>query len=297
MTTSEADLTATRPLFETISAPEAEVNLGPLAPLIGTWRGAGGWNLIAVPAPPAKNCHPTFTLLIEQIIDTIIFKPILALVPNRGGQIGIMKIPGLYYEQTVYQQTNPTQLMHIENGMWLLMPLPQPPMSGTTAPANWLPQVARMSTIPHGNSLVAVGTAAQSAGGPAIPKNNALPDTGQVQFPAGYLDPYLSGGKIKTDDVNQVLQVANQGVQIRQTTTLDVSTANGGGIANIPFIQANADARSFKGTFWLETLQADLLPRRLQYSQQVDLFFISRPDGEGLVKWPHVTVSTLTKQA
>lgn len=296
-TSAEAELTATRPLFETISAPEAEVLLGPLAPLIGTWKGSGGWNLIAVPAPPAPNCHPSFTLLVEQIIDTITFKPILALVPNRGGLIGIMKIPGLYYEQTVYQQTNPTQLMHIENGMWLLMPLPQPLMSGTHPPKDWVPQVARMSTIPHGNSLVAVGDVTQGNGGPAIPKNSAVPDVGQVPFPAGYLDPYLFGGKIKTDDVNAVLRDANQGVQIRNTTTLDVSTANGGGIANIPFIQANADARSFKGTFWLETLQADLLPRRLQYSQQVDLFFISRPDGEGLVKWPHITVSTLTKQA
>jgi hypothetical protein len=299
MTTStEADLTATRPLFETISAAEAEVNLGPLAPLVGTWRGAGGWNLIAVPAPPLpKQSQPRFTLLIEQIIDTIVFKPILALVPNRGGLIGIMKIPGLYYEQTVYQQSNPTQLMHIENGMWLLMPLPQPPMPGTHPPKDWVPQIARMSTIPHGNSLVAVGEVTERSGGPVIPTNSALPEIGQVQFIPGYLDPYLFGAPIKTDDVNNVLRGANEDVPIRHTTTLDVSTANGGGIANIPFIQANADARNFKGTFWIETLQAASQPTRLQYSQQVDLFFISRLDGQGLVKWPHITVSTLTKQA
>jgi len=297
MATTEADLTATRPLFEAISASEAEVNLGPLAPLVGTWQGPGGWNLIAVPAPPLKGrSQPGFTLLIEQIIDTIVFKPILALVPNRGGLIGIMKIPGLYYEQTVYQQTNPTQLMHIENGMWLLMPPPEPLPPNTRLPANYVPQVARMSTIPHGNSLVAVGGVTANNGGPDIPKNSALPETGQVPFPSGYADPYTHGAPINTADVNKVLRDANQGVQIRNTTTLDVSTANGGGIANIPFITANADARSFKGTFWLETLQGDLLPRRLQYSQQVDLFFISRLDGEGLVKWPHITVSTLTKQ-
>lgn len=97
--------------------------------------------------------------------------------------------------------------------------------------------------------------------------------------------------------MNEVLRNANRGVQFRHTVTLDVSTDKGGGVANIPFIQADADARSFKSTFWIETLQADSQPGRLQYSQQVDLFFISRPDGEGLVKWPHVTVSTLTKQA
>ena len=292
-TSAEAELTATRPLFETISPSEAEVVLGPLAPLVGTWQGSGGWNIIAVPAPGGVEA---FTLLVEPIIDTIIFKPILALVPNRGGNVGLMKIPGVYYEQTVYLQTAPTQLMHIENGMWLLLPLPQPPLAGSAKPRGWVPQIARMSTIPHGNSLVAVGGVAEGDGGPTIATNSAFPDQGQVPFLPGYTDPYMRQ-KINTTDMNKVLRDANQGVQIRHTTTFDVSTANGGGIANIPFIQAHADARNFKCTFWLESLQGDLLPRRLQYSQQVDLFFISRPDGEGLVKWPHITVSTLAKQA
>ena len=293
MVTTEAELTSTRPQFETISPTEAEVVLGPLAPLVGTWKGSGGWNIIAVPAPGGQEA---FTLLVEPIIDTIVFKPILALVPNRGGNVGMMKIPGVYYEQTVYQQTAPTQLMHIENGMWLLMPVPQPPMGGSAKPpANLVPQVARMSTIPHGNSLVAVGGVAESNGGPTIPSNSAFPDVGQVSFLPGYTDPYMRQ-KINTTDMNKVLRDANQGLLIRHTTTLDVSTANGGGIANIPFVQAHADARNFKCTFWIETV-GDLLGKRLQYSQQVDLFFISRPDGEGLVKWPHITVSTLAKQA
>lgn len=140
-----------------------------------------------MPAPPLSSGMPAFTLLIEQIIDTITFKPILALVPNRGGSVGIMQIPGLYYEQMVYQQSEPTQLMHIENGMWLLMPLPQPLMAGTQKPpANWVPQVARLSTIPHGNSLVAVGEVTESDSGPDMPKNSARPDIGQVNFPRLY---------------------------------------------------------------------------------------------------------------
>jgi hypothetical protein len=297
VTSAEAELTATRPLFKTISAAEAEVDLGPLAALVGTWHGSGGWNLIAVPAPPAPNGEPGFTLLIQPIIDTITFKPILALVPNRGGLIGIMKIPGLYYEQTVYQETEPTQLMHIENGMWLLMPLPEPLLPGSFKPAQWRPQVARLSTIPHGNSLVAVGDVTQSDGGPTMPENSAFPDVGQVSFRPGYTDPYMGHPAINTLDVNEVLRDANKGLQFGQTVTLDVATGNGGGIANIPFIQANADARSFKSTFWIETLAGQTQADRLQYSQEVDLFFMSRPDGEGLVKWPHITVSTLTKQA
>src|ERR1700739_3576960 len=114
---TEAELTSTQPLFKTISADEAAVDLGPLAQLVGTWKGSGGWNIIAVPAPGGVEAFP---LLVQPIIDTITFKPILALVPNRGGNVGVMQIPGLYYEQTVYQQTNPTQTMHIEKGMCIL---------------------------------------------------------------------------------------------------------------------------------------------------------------------------------
>jgi hypothetical protein len=68
----------------------------------------------------------------------------------------------------------------------------------------------------------------------------------------------------------------------------------GGGTANIAFLQGatggpNARAARVTATFWLETLQGDAEPRRLQYSQLVLLNF------NGL-SWPHVTVGTLDKQ-
>ena len=52
---------------------------------------------------------------------------------------------------------------------------------------------------------------------------------------------------------------------------------------------SNANAAHVTATFWLETLQGDTEPRRLQYSQLVLLNFAG-------LSWPHVTVATLQKQ-
>ena len=95
---------------------------------------------------------------------------------------------------------------------------------------------------------------------------------------------------------NTVLRAAPP--QIATTTTLHVSSRDaavpGGGTANIAFLTGakdgpNAVAARVAATFWLETLQGDTEPRRLQYSQLVLLNF------NGL-SWPHVTVATLNKQ-
>jgi hypothetical protein len=262
--------------------------LGPLAGLSGTWFGSNGWNSIAVPAFPGD-----FTLLVRPIIETITFTPIGALVPDRGGEAGIMQIPGLHYElQVTDAQTN--QAMHIENGMWLLLQ-----DAGTT-------QVARMCTVPHGNSVLAMGTASRFGGAPVIPNPLVVPDTGKGA-PTGYSD----GWHVPTSD-GFVAGMPNEfllktlgaqieaGMTVTDTVTLDVTTqAAGGGILNIPFITANADCRAMTSTFWLETMDdgqgGTFL--QLQYSQQVDLFFVKKfDDPSQLIKWPHVTVNTLVKQ-
>src|SRR5262249_26250548 len=85
---------------------------------------------------------------------------------------------------------------------------------------------------------------------------------------------------------------------ITTTTTLHVESRDtsipGGGTANIAFLHGskagpNANAALVTATFWLETLQGDKQPSRLQYSQIVLLNF------NGL-SWPHITVATLQKQ-
>jgi hypothetical protein len=84
---------------------------------------------------------------------------------------------------------------------------------------------------------------------------------------------------------------------VTSTTRLHVSstagTIVGGGTANTAFLVGtkdgpNADAAHVVTTFWLQTLQGDTEPKRLQYSQVVLLNFAT-------LSWPHITVGTLTK--
>ena len=99
-----------------------------------------------------------------------------------------------------------------------------------------------------------------------------------------------------------LLDLANQGVNIVKTTTLTVDTNNAtGGIVNIPFVVKQANAASMKSTFWIQEL-ADKDSHgnsklRLQYLQIVMLDFFPRRDGlPGTIRWPHISINTLEKE-
>lgn len=86
-------------------------------------------------------------------------------------------------------------------------------------------------------------------------------------------------------------------------TRLEADTAiASGGIANVPFIVKQANADAMKPFFWIQELEetegyGNLKPR-LQYLQIVLLDFFPRIDGlPGLIRWPHVSISTIEKVA
>ena len=91
-------------------------------------------------------------------------------------------------------------------------------------------------------------------------------------------------------DPNTVLTADIAGQNITHTEVLIVDSATSGGIANIPFVAANANAASASAIFWIERVQPEFGPHhmQLQYTQTVLLNF------RGL-SWPHVSVATLTK--
>lgn len=261
--------------------------LGPLADLIGTWVGNNGWNLIAVPVTGAGG-NESFLLEVMPVNETITFSPIGAAVPNKGFPEPTF-VYGLQYELRVSDQLN-SQPLHIENGMWLLL-------DNSPTPAS--PSIARQSVIPHGDSLLALGDYSIKEGPPNIPDINAVPDPGPAA-PLGYTDPWLSPvipGFSKVNP-NQTLQDFIKQQDIVQTTTLSVSTANQGGIVNIPFIVKNANATAFESVFWIETVKSSTGTtfQQLQYSQQTNLNFIQKFGAPGLIMWPHVNINTLVKQ-
>ena len=83
---------------------------------------------------------------------------------------------------------------------------------------------------------------------------------------------------------------ASTGQTLTHITRLITSTANAGGIDNIPFIVTNAETLTLDSAFAIETVRGpdgrEFL--QLQYSQTALLNF-------GGLSYPHVTVGTLVK--
>ncbi len=308
--------------------------LGPLALLPGEWKGEGtGWNMIALPFNDAPAGKPKYRILMNQYNEQLKFSFVDDNVPNRG-LAGIIDDSGeddqfaatLDYQQTI-QQTHAEDFpesglaggadlpIHHEPGLWLYMKNLQTTDKDITGDA--VLEVARLATIPHGNSVLALGTQNVSDGPPEIPRISGLPigrfDDLDTDI---YLEPYkhfrdnpFKGGNnnpafpgFSPIEMNEILRFDNQNVDIKKTTTLTVdSTRQDAGISNIPFVAKQAEPVSMKSTFWIQELEDDYKKGkpnlRMQYSQVVMLdFFIPRADGlPGRAQWPHISINTLTK--
>jgi hypothetical protein len=282
---------------------EIDNKLGPLAGLIGTWKGNSGWNLIAVPSQ--LHGEPQFTLLIQQYSEILTFTPITAPVPNRGGATQQF-ITGLLYELTINDMKYPNGILHIENGMWLNMTdieaQPDGPVVESIAVNTDLAPftIARMSAIPHGDVVIALGNSTTSSAAPVFPVISAIPNPAGLPPVFGYIDPYTNNQfskEFNTANVNSTLAALAATQTITKVTTITVDTANkGGSISNIPFVEQHVDPSRFQSTFWIEDVVSDGLSfQQLQYSQQADLNFIKKFKLPGDILWPHVNVNTLRK--
>jgi hypothetical protein len=277
--------------FVRLSGPAHQVadSLGPLAGLVGTWMGSKGWEIIAVPSvrqmPDSKDTVESFRLIVRPYIEIITFVPIGAPVPNRGYPNDLF-ITGVQYEMRITDaETN--QPLHLEVGMWLYLPEQQQTM-------------ARSATVPHGDSLLALGNSQVINGKPTIPSLDVIPDIGGVK--AGYTDPYIRlppPATFLAKNVSQPLQEAIASQNIIETVQLQISTANGGGGLNIPFVTAQANTTAFTCSYWIETIKTETgdTVQQLQYLQQSNLNFIKQFNTSGnLIMWPHVNLNTLQKQ-
>jgi hypothetical protein len=139
--------------------------LGLLGGLSGTWKGHG-FNLIARP-DFHDNVGGNVTDLYLQLNhtrETLTFTPIGGPVPNRGFGQDDIELFGLTYLQQISDAALDGAL-HIEPGIWVTQP-------NTTFPPESVPKpqqlVARMATIPHGNSVLAEGIAEPFNGPPVL---------------------------------------------------------------------------------------------------------------------------------
>lgn len=323
-------------------------NLGPLEQLLGVWTANGtGWNMIALPFQnaPAAPAGFKFRLLMNQYDEELRFTFVDDGVPNRGltraGDPDFDQfVVTLDYQQRIAQvaaEDRPPSLdagaaglpIHHEPGLWLYdknRRAKDDHIVGDQVSEVVL-DVARLASIPHGNSVLALGRSERHDGMPEIPALSGLPSGRfeDVKTPAYDFksDPYLEPYKhyinspfmgtvnpvavpgfpgFSPADMNEILRFANKGVKILRTTTLTVdSTRKNGGVRNAPFSVREAEAASMKSTFWIQELaEKDAFgnPKlRLQYSQIVMLnFFRPREDEHpGLAVWPHISIATLEK--
>ena len=307
-------------------------DLGALQLLPGKWRGRKtGWNMIALPfqgAPTGFN----FRVLMNQYDEDLNFTFVDSGVPNRGlldpatGPDFDQFLVTLDYQQQIKQvvaEDFPASglagdrglAIHHEPGLWLNM------KNLRTGGLD----IARLASIPHGNSLLALGHSKTDTRMPDIPMINGLPlgrfediESGGYDFET---DPYLAPYKHYIDnpffgtsssaggfpgfspgDMNAILRHANRNVNIVRTTTLAVDTKlENAGVVNIPFIVKEAEATSMRSTFWIQELkEKDPYGKpklRMQYSQVVMLdFFRPREDQlPGRAQWPHISINTLHK--
>ncbi|MDA8746603.1 heme-binding protein [Litoreibacter sp.] len=319
--------------------------LGPLQSLPGVWHSrARGWNMIALPVAPSLtdgSAAAPFRVLMNQYSETLKFTTVDTKVPNRGIRVeddgtindATQFVVTLDYEQKIAQDLaedfpktklagGPGTDIHHEPGLWLNM---------TNEKTNNI-DIARLASVPHGNSILAMGQSDHYKGGAkeipplngAIPAVSGLP-IGRLPLERetdSYLAPYQhyidnpfmgNAGSVpgfpgfSPADMNAILRFAHgSGDDVEWTTQLSVdSTIERGGVSNIPFVEKQADAASMSSTYWIQQMKDDDMsgcrkgqPRfRLLYTQVVMLdFFAPRRDGlPGRAQWPHISINSLEK--
>ena len=298
-------------------AKAGDDELGPLTLLPGVWENTSelngrGWNLIALPFADGPF---GYRLLMNQYNEKLHFTEVDKGVPNRGinadGQTGQTDqvVVALGYDQTITQIAGGDspdsgiagdadgKPIHKEPGLWLYM------TNFTTDKID----IARLGSVPHGDSLLALGTAEEIEGAPTIGTVNGLPlgvthdlDKNKYLAPYKHFEDNPFRGVFSPVDATKLLRGAVPG-NITKTTVLHVdSTLDHAGVNNIPFIVRQANAVSMNSTFWIQETDlkdADGNPRVfLQYAQSVMLDFFGRRDGNpGLIQWPHISINTMER--
>jgi hypothetical protein len=194
--------------------------LGLLKEFAGTWKGEG-FNLIARPDFQGKS---NLYLQVNQTRETLEITPIGSSIPNRGFGQNDIELFGLTYLQKISDLFTAGAL-HIEPGIWVTQP-------STTYPPESAPAgsqiVARMGTIPHGNSLLAQGTAAPFSGAPTLTSPAA--QYAFSQFPSFNSTPFAASATppiIKAAGSSEKLTAAAAVPPLPPFTQYDVTIPEG----------------------------------------------------------------------
>jgi len=145
------------------------LQLGPLAPLSGSWKGHGFNSMWRPDNPQSQPVGGTTKRFLELNLtsETLDFFVIPGVVPNRGlSPQTDLSLYGLHYLQRVTDADEPPfqtagQALHIEPGLFMNVPASQQPANG--------PTIVRMASIPHGVTLLMQGPTPSTTPVPGAP--------------------------------------------------------------------------------------------------------------------------------
>ena len=292
------------------------------------------YNVMPLPQQVAESGESNYSGYIlknSKVYETVVFygsdAPVAvpATAPNRGydqsgpGKIGLQVPTALFYGQTVHFGDGPgvPEVVHVENGAWLNLRTgaltapgpypPEPPSGGIVLDdPNQQPPgraIAKQMSVPHGVSILALGTAdAAAAGSPTVSDAPTVP-TASVQAPPLDLSVYTTQSPDQNPDPaytknpNQAITDALATITPSVTNFIhwQVTTAlapNGRGTTNIPLESSQADVTAYSAEYWLLSNDNGTSYRYLAYSQNITLEIVI--DGY-FYSFPHWTTNVVTK--
>lgn len=320
--------------------------------LLGTWSNKnfpgsrlGGdthplsYNIMPLPqisAQPGQPDYPGYVLKNFKYYETIRFNDGKAIAspataPNRGGRF-TQDARALFYDQKVSFAEGPEKgnVVHIENGTWLsLETVPQalgPYGHGGNEKGEFPPQppwltVAKQIAVPHGNSVLALGSYALDGKDPVFHGSPVIKDAAPPYPDPDYLsvEPYATQRNHLTDFQNPHPDLATQPNRPLQeavdiikpdaylywhvTTELrdytepvlhesDKVITVKGKVTNIPFEQKVSRVTEYWADYWLLSTDKGKSFDYLAYTQTM---LMSMTIGGLQYSFPHVTCNTLTR--
>lgn len=306
--------------------------------LIGTWTNQNlpgtnkgdknspySYNVMPLPQQsPQQGTDLGYILKNFKYYETIVFNGPEAVAspaaaPNRGG--AYQQTPYvLFYDQQIRFAEGPGTgtVVHEENGAWLHLeterqqvgPYLYPPDNPTYEQGQPKPQspqqtMCKQISVPHGVSVLALGSFSENAGEPKIPDAPTVlpnPDSigiapygAELNAPGNYQNPQPEWTQqIALPLQNAIGDLGTAGHTVSNYIYCQVDAKNGGTVANIPFEQRKAALAGYSAEYWLLSCDGGTNYDILAYTQRIQLDI---PIGGKRYTFWHPTSNVLTRSA
>jgi hypothetical protein len=274
-----------------------------------------------------KNFTYSETVRFNSNVDTQGEVALSVLAPNRDTTYQ-QDSRALFYSQQVHIAEGPggsgekgpgaASVVHVENGAWLyLYSSPQPigpygnqgQEPGTVVPQNPKITIAKQMSVPHGNSILALGNFdGVVMGTPKIP-SASFPSPTPLPPPAdsstkiyktllntddNYQNPQLDYTADWNLPLQQAVAILKPNAYIHwKVQTEQISGVDGkGSVTNIPFESKNADVTDYSAEYWLLSTDGGANYDYLAYTQDI---VMDVNIGGTKYSFPHGTANTVTR--